>query len=140
MSLRRLATLMRRIDKNIQKDVLKAKKELALYMIEFLIEKTPVDTSAAISNWQIRIDGGSRVIEPHLEGWRGSTRDFSSRVSINLAKLQLQSAKIGKPITIYNHIDYIGKLNDKYFFVQAALFVGKEKLRARNWLNNSTLR
>lgn len=138
MSLRKLAQTMKKIDKQLKKEVLQAKKDIALFMVTYLIEKTPVDTSAAISNWQIRIDGAPRVIEAHLEGWRGSTRGFSSQVSINFAKLQLPDARLGRPIIVYNHIDYIGKLDQKHKFVQAALIVGKDRLRQRQWLQNLT--
>src|SRR5215217_6794824 len=90
----------------------KLKVEAATEMLEYLTEQTPVDTSEAISNWQIGI--GRPVmseIEPYAKGKKGSTKSVSRAAAIHVGKEKLLGAKPGVAVYLSNLAGHIGFLN-----------------------------
>lgn len=136
--LRQLAIRMERLSKEIADYRVRAKKETTLAMLHYLTERTPVDTSMAISNWQVRLGGPGRIIEAHLSGEYGSTKSFSAQVSNNYGELVLRDLLPKDTVTLYNYVPYIeqleaGKSVQAQGFVKAAIILGKNKLRSVSW-------
>lgn len=104
---------------------------VAQTIVNELATKTPVDTSKAISNWQVTLNAPATAeINAHYEGSHGSTYSASSAETIALCRMVLRGKKPGQTIYITNNADYIRKLNDGSStqapagFVQAAVYVG----------------
>lgn len=82
-------------------------------MLTELVEVTPVDTSTALSNWQISI--GAPVVSdiPAVaEGRYGSTRGVSADKTVADGLEKLQGKKPGETIFLSNLTPYIGDLDD----------------------------
>lgn len=111
-SLKSLASSMRRKAERVPEigNMLKVAGSRAT--LKELVEITPVDTSEAISNWQIGV--GSRPpisLQPHFLGRRGSTRASSAGKSIDEGNIELKLARPGVPVFISNTAPYIGDLD-----------------------------
>lgn len=77
-----------------------------------LIMTTPVDTSAALSNWIANLNSEKGIlISPHSVGRDGSTESVSSIMAYSLGNAIIQRAKVGEIIYITNSIDYLKLLN-----------------------------
>lgn len=106
-----------------------------------LAYKTPVDTSQALSNWQVSI--GSPVdskIPPYYPGEGGSTRNASAQATIDAARNTLKSKRPGVTIFISNVLPYIRRLNDGYSKQAPAGFVERSVLIGRNVIKKAKLR
>lgn len=104
---------------------------VAQTIVKELATKTPVDTSKAISNWQVTLNAPATAeINAHYEGSKGSTYGLSSAETIALCRMVLRGKKPGQAIFITNNASYISDLNDGSSmqapagFVQAAVYVG----------------
>lgn len=76
-------------------------------------DMTPVDTSAAVSNWRVGIDSApSGWIAPHVPGKFRSTALESFNATIGIGFGIIESSLPGNEIHIVNNIPYIGDLND----------------------------
>ena len=74
---------------------------------------TPVDTSNALSNWQVSLDAPiENEIGPYSLGSKGSTRNESASSAINEAQSVLDNKQPGQIIYISNNAPYIQDLND----------------------------
>lgn len=112
---------------------------VALTIVGDLAVKTPVDTSAAISNWQVDLNNEpNNTIPPYYPGKFGSTFFQSSAETIANAKTVLQNKKPGDIIYITNNLDYIGKLNyegtsqqEPAGFVERAILLSRKFLESR---------
>lgn len=111
-------------------------KHVAETIVIELATKTPVDTSKAISNWQVTLNSPATAeINAHYEGSHGSTYGQSSSETISLARALLRNKKPGQTIFITNNADYIRKLNEGSSsqapagFVEAAVLVGINSIR-----------
>lgn len=109
----------------------------ALTIVGDLVYHTPVDTSQALSNWDVTI--GAPVSDPHgpyFAGKGGSTQRQSAAQALNVAKDTLKNKKPGETIFIANTLPYIRRLNDGYSqqvpagFVERALLLGR-KMKAQ---------
>lgn len=110
--------------------------DTALAIVGDLAYKTPVDTSEALSNWQVTLDApASGRISPHYPGEGGSTQRASAQETINRAKAVLANKKPGQPIYITNNAPYIKRLNDGYSGQQPAGFVERAVLIGRKMLS-----
>jgi hypothetical protein len=109
----------------------------ALTIVGDLAIKTPVDTSKAISNWQVALQEPlSDTILPHYPGSDGSTFSESAAETLAKAKLVLRNKKPRIPIYITNNLPYIQKLNDGSSKQEPAGFVERAILIARKYLEN----
>lgn len=76
-------------------------------------DMTPVDTSAAVSNWRVGLDHSPQGwIAPHVPGRFRSTALESFNATIGAGFAIIDSSKPGNAIHIVNNIPYIGDLND----------------------------
>lgn len=131
-----LANRMDQLSKKVEDDASEIAKEVAMEIVTYLAYKTPVDTSKALSNWQVGI--GSAVtseINAHSPGNKGSTQGASAATTLNIAESTLKSKKAGQDIHITNNADYILDL-DRGTSAQApsgfksfAIEAGRAKLR-----------
>lgn len=106
-------------------------------MLKELVSVTPVDTSEALSNWQIGI--GSRppaAIPPYFAGRRGSTRGASSAKAIAEGVSELSFKEPGQTVYLSNTAKHIVELDggsSTQFaggFVTRALIVFRISLKA----------
>lgn len=88
-------------------------KMVATDVLKELVYTTPVDTSKALSNWQVGIGSPvSNEIEAYAQGQRGSTAGTSSAEALAVGIARLSARKVGEPVYISNLADYIVDLND----------------------------
>jgi hypothetical protein len=100
-------SLDRRADK-LDQAASDAAVEVAVILVSKLTAFTPVDTSNALSNWQVGL--GAPVDDtrrPYFWGTRGSTAHTSAMATIAAAKAVLSGKKPGEVIFISNSVDYI---------------------------------
>lgn len=109
----------------------------ALTIVGDLVYHTPVDTSQALSNWDVTV--GAPADDPHgpyVAGKHGSTQRASAAAALNQAKDTLKNKKPGQSIFIANNLPYIRRLNDGYSaqvpagFVERAVLLGR-KMKAK---------
>lgn len=115
--------------------------KVAEAIINDLAHVTPVDTSQAISNWQVGIaDRPETPIGPHYPGERGSTYSASASETVADAEAKFKTKKPGQTIYISNVLRYIGRLNEGSStqapagFVERAVLLGRlvaEKVKVR---------
>lgn len=116
-------------------------KKVVLTIVSELAYVTPVDTSNALSNWQVSINEPIlEEIPPYFPGKYGSTRTASAQKTVEEAAAVLVDKKPGQTVYIVNNAPYIDLLNmgkssqaDPMFVERAALLstvtVGNFKLR-----------
>jgi len=126
--------MLQRAD-DLPKHVNQVKQEVAAVTLETVAAFTPVDTSNALSNWQVGLGSASApVIPPHSPGKRGSTRQESLHATIAAGTVAIKSSLPGQAIHIANGVDYIKELNDGTLsqapggFVETAILVGRQTL------------
>ncbi len=91
------------------------KKHVAFRVLEQLVMATPVDTSQALSNWQVANASTGPITAPipaYAEGIWGSTAGVSSAAAIRAgaAVIRLTPKMPGMPVVVSNVVDYIGEL------------------------------
>lgn len=109
-----------------------SKKRKVLRVLTYLVMVTPVDTSKALSNWQLGI--GSRPMTPRAAfhvGTHGSTAQASSENAINFAKAQLAEVKPGEDVYISNLMPYINELDRGHSTQHPGGFIAAARLLAR---------
>lgn len=113
----------------------KIAKETVLAMETDLVYSTPVDTSKALSNWQVTLNApATDDIPAHSEGEFGSTRGVSAAQAINEAQTVLRAKKAGVPVFITNNVDYLEDLNNGSSrqapagFYERALLIGRKTI------------
>lgn len=118
----------------IETAVSKLAVEIAVTIVTDLAYKTPVDTTNAISNWQVTLSTPAHTeIDPHFPGFNGYTYSQSAAMTVTLAKAVLEQKKPGQVIWIANNADYIQNLNngssrqEPAGFVERAVLLGRKK-------------
>lgn len=102
---KKLATEFRK-----QASILAVKKAIA--MADALAAATPVDTSKALSNWQVSAGfPKTRQLEAYVAGAAGSTQEASVKMTQQAARRSLANKKVGQEIYITNNTKYIEELN-----------------------------
>lgn len=102
-------------------------------MLDYLVDETPVDTSQALSNWQIGLGRpvGSEL-PPLVIGKGGSSASASRAAAKAIGHAVLRTKKPGQPIYLSNLLPYIRRLNAGSSvqapagFVDAAIMVGRK--------------
>ncbi len=80
--------------------------------LEHAVVITPVDTSEALSNWQVFLNNPAPDnIPPYFMGKKGSTRGASIKAAIGAGKAELAYKKPGQPVFLSNLAPHIGKLD-----------------------------
>lgn len=133
-SLLDLATRLEKVAYDIDTIYSNLAVSVALTILGDLVYKTPVDTSQALSNWQVSLMapvplGGE--IPPYHPGFGGWTRGASAQEAIQAAKRVLSGKKPGDTIYLSNVLDYIVPLNEGSSQQQAAGFVERAVLLGR---------
>ena len=128
-----LAYRMTAASKSIETKTNEVAKKVATGIAEYLATATPVDTSNAISNWQVGLGSPVRnEIGPHYPGRSGSTYAPSSKQTILEAVAEIDKKQPGQAVYISNNVDYIEDLNrgaspqaDPGFATEVAIQVGE---------------
>lgn len=111
-TLNELAVACRSAARSIEKDVNAIAQEAANKIIFRLIYETPVDTSQALSNWQVSFEiPTSARIRAYKEGEQGSTKEYSAGRAYSKAKQLISRKKPRVDLIITNNLTYIHKLN-----------------------------
>lgn len=90
-----------------------AKKRKVLAALRYLVDITPVDTSKALSNWQVSV--GTRPMahrQALFPGVHGSTQVQSADTAYLLGVEALKESKAGWPVYLSNLAPYIKRLNE----------------------------
>jgi len=110
--------------------------KVAVTVVTDLAYETPVDTTQALSNWQVALGSPvNKAIDPYFPGDFGDTQPASAAATIAAAKQILKGKKPGQTIFISNVVDYIGDLNDGSSkqtpagFVERAALLGRKQVR-----------
>lgn len=108
-----LATQLRGFSVGIQKEASQAASNVALEIVRELAQKTPVDTSRALSNWRVGLGRPeSSSITPHFPGILGDTKSESATATVDAARDVLTGKRPGQPVYIANFLTYIDDLNE----------------------------
>jgi hypothetical protein len=114
-----------------------AKQHVAATAVRHLVNITPVDTSQALSNWQVGL--GFPAVFPvsaYFEGKGGSTKRQSAGAAYDEALAVINLSKPGQPIYLSNVLPYIQALDGGSStqhpggFVRASTIVGIASLRS----------
>ena len=107
-----LASALSEAARTLPTDLNKITQDVAKYATQRLIYETPVDTSQALSNWQVGLSVGSTLQLPaYFIGDSGSTQNISAVTALGAAHQQIARKKYGMNLVIYNNLKYINKLN-----------------------------
>lgn len=113
----------------------------ALTIVGDLAYKTPVDTSQALSNWDVTLESPATAKHgPHFPGKAGSTYKASAAETIDKAKAVLKNKKPGQSIFIANNQPYIGRLNEGSSTQTPAGFIERAVLLGRKMKSKFALR
>lgn len=130
-----LANDMDKLAESVPQAVADVGNQVALVIISDLARTTPVDTSKALSNWQLNVGTAPTAeIAAHTPGIKGSSRNASAQETIARATQELQGRQAGQAIYIANRLPYIKRLNEGYSGQQPAGFVERSILVARIFL------
>lgn len=135
-SLLDLAIAMEAKITKIEKEANQTAIRTAIAVVSDLSYNTPVDTSQALSNWQVSLDNPiSGTIGPHIPGHFGSTQFASAQQTIQAAIAVLMRKKPGQAIYIVNNLDYIVDLDNGTIsrqpgaFTARALIIGRKEAK-----------
>jgi len=131
-----LAQMLRERANNIGKTSNDIKKKVVLAIVNDLVYHTPVDTSQALSNWQVSIGAPKTdFIAAYYEGEGGSTQKSSAAEAIRVATNLLKNVQPGQTVFITNNAPYIEQLNNGSSAKAPAGFVERAELLGRRVLN-----
>lgn len=128
-----LATRARKIEAALPARVSQVAVDTALQLTQQLAAiETPVDTSQALSNWQVGVgqQPGGAMLPPFVPGKGGSTRAESAAEAVENAKKSLAGRKQGQVIYLSNVAPYIRRL----------AYEGWSKQAPPGWIESSVLR
>lgn len=107
--------------------------KVTMAMLDYLVYKTPVDTSTALSNWQVSLGApNSLFINAYVPGFLGYTQAPSAREALEVAKRILETKKPGQTIWLSNNAPYIMDLEHGTSkqapagFMSGALMLGRQ--------------
>jgi len=127
-----LGEKMSRRSKEIDRNVNKLVKEVALTVHQTVVVATPIDEGHAKSNWRLAL--GSPLpgtITAYSPNGGAVTNEIAA---IEQARGAVRGRKLGQPVSIGNNLPYIGKLNSgssrqaPEMFVRMALLSGIVKV------------
>jgi hypothetical protein len=130
-SLEEFARRVRIYGRNVDKNIGRVVREVALVVDRELVLATPVDTGRARSNWIVNLGSaatGSR--DPYTPGEKGSTGEANAQAAIAQGNATIGLRKDGQDIYISNNLPYIGRLNEGSSAQAPAQFVEQAVQRA----------
>lgn len=108
-----LANRLEKYEKQLPSRVNTATQKIIEAVLNNLLRITPVDTSKAMSNWQIVFDSESSTsISAYAVGTKGSTRKTSYGAALAAGINKLSAKKPSQAAHIVNNTDYIRDLDD----------------------------
>lgn len=127
---------------NIEKNAAKLVREAAGSVHEVVVERTPVDTGQAISNWILSIGNRAGYTRrPFEPGSKGSTALENRSWAIEKGRQTLlRYNNPNSQVAITNNLHYIGELNNGSSqqapagFVEAAVMSGVTSIRGARLL------
>lgn len=112
MNLLDFAKRMEKRADNLPKEAHEVVKTVAKTFFETAARLTPVDTSKAVSNWQIGVNSApGNVLPAHFPGKAKSTREPSMARAIQLAYSKIDGSFPGDKLHIVNNTEYIKDLD-----------------------------
>ena len=131
-SLKILANRMKQLEQKLPQKLNKISKTVANATLKGLVQNTPVDTSQAVSNWQIGFGQANMSnLPPHFPGSGGSTKAQSSAETLFVGRINISGKRIGEELHISNGLDYIEDIDansSKPGFKAKGLAAGREAL------------
>lgn len=113
--------------------------EVAKVILADLLARTPVDTSTAISNWQVGLDRPIfSSIPAYFPGKGGLTAQASREAAWRAALSILDLKQPGQQLFIGNALPYIRKLNDGSSTQAPAGFIERAELLGRLFAENAS--
>lgn len=113
MDFRDFSKLMKSRARNLPKEVHVVVQNVAKAYLLSVADLTPVDTGAALSNWQVGINSPpSGVLPPYVPGNYRSTALENLNATIRAGSAIIDSSKPGDELRIVNNIEYIRELDD----------------------------
>lgn len=113
MDLLGFSNLMKTRARNLGKEVHGVVKDVSKAYVFTVADLTPVDTGAAVSNWQVGINvSPSGVLRPHIPGRFRSTAIENFNATIGKAFEIIDGSSPGSEVHIVNNIHYIKDLDD----------------------------
>ena len=136
MNLFDLSEYFRRLKGDIEQESNRYTQKYLSELLLELVDKTPVDTSEALSNWQVSIGApaGARI-EPYFPGKKGSTEAQSARAAYEAGVPIIKSRRYGDTVYISNlaeHIVYLEAGTSAQApsgIVDLALMIAEERMR-----------
>lgn len=125
---------------NLADNVNEVTKKVASTILNDLVTVTPVDTSQALSNWQVSLKEPipkSDKVGPYYPGEGGNTAGQSANIAFGVGETELEKRKQGDSIYISNVLPYIKRLNEGHSSQEPAGFVERSVLLARVYLQNA---
>jgi len=114
-------------------------KGAARVVLRSLVYDTPVDTTNALSNWQVSLNlQVSEEIGPYFPGVFGSTRGASAEAALRQGEAMLARKEPGDDIYISNVVEYILRLNAGSSAQHPGAFVDAAVLLGRNYVKEQT--
>lgn len=137
-TLRNLARELTETSKQIDEKINALKVEVVLAVLTDLVNTTPVDTSKALSNWQVTlVEASAGQIDPYFYGSKGSTQETSAASALILARAILKNTKPEQSVWIQNKLPYIRKLNEGSStqaprgFVERSVLIGRNVVKSK---------
>ncbi len=126
-----LAAFCDNLAQQVPKQVNSLAIKVAYEIVVRLVWSTPVDTSTALSNWQVSLTQPiTTPIGPYVPGIKGSSQASSAASAISAAQTVLARKQPGQLVYITNNTPYIMDLENgsskqaSAGFVNQALLVG----------------
>ena len=133
-SLLTLSKRMEKLNRELPRKVNDIAKRVSKEVLKTIAEEAPVDTSQAISNFQIGFgEANFTNLPPHYPGRAGSTREASLAETITVGNINIDGKLPGVPLHISNGLPYIVDINtpggsSRPLFKEAALAAGYQAL------------
>lgn len=113
MDFRGFSKLMKQRSKNLPAGVHEVVKNVSKVYLITAADVTPVDTGAAISNWQVGINvTPTGVLPPYVPGRFRSTALENLNATIKAGQSLIDSSKPGDVLHLANNLEYIVDLNN----------------------------
>lgn len=113
---------------------------LAQNVLKDLGAVTPVDTTKAVSNWQVTLDAPAATErDAYYPGVQGDTHAASAQAMLYAGNQVLSEKQPGQKVYITNNVDYIENLNNGSSKQAPAGFVERSLLVGRNVIQNIQL-
>ena len=109
-----LGPTMKEVKDVTLKWLLLARREVVVDLVTDLARNTPVDTSQALSNWEVKRDSTFSFGSAHVKGSKGSTREASIALTRAAARRESDKIPLNATIFIGNAAPYIRRLDQGY--------------------------